>query len=226
MKVIIIRTFILYANSDLSIRWLHHDPAGAVLMKLFSYSFFWFSCILWTILNLEFLQWNLSRIVPLKWFEAIGLRFELVGCKQLTPSPLVSLPPSSATTTTGPGPATCMYWTPWVNTNTPDATGDYETITHLNSLVQSCSSSSIRAIECRTVGSRKSWNEAGDMDVKCDLDSQGLLCFNKVQRSGQCQDYEIRVFCDECPSKNSKSGSLSLDYLHTEGCDNKYDSVN
>lgn len=123
---------------------------------------------------------------------------------------LVSLPPSSATTTTGPGPATCMYWTPWVNTNTPDATGDYETIMHLNSLVQSCNSSSIRAIECRTVGSRKSWNEAGDMDVKCDLDSQGLLCFNKVQRSGQCQDYEIRVFCDECPSKNSNSGSLDM----------------
>lgn len=133
-----------------------------------------------------------------------------MGCKQLTPSPLVSRPPSSATTTTGPGPATCMYWTPWVNTNTPDATGDYETIMHLNSLVQSCNSSSIRAIECRTVGSRKSWNEAGDMDVKCDLDSQGLLCFNKVQRSGQCQDYEIRVFCDECPSKNSNTGSLDM----------------
>lgn len=175
-----------------------------------------FLYIFWNFLNFELIQWNLSRIVPLKWFEAIGLRFELVGCKQLTPSPLVSLPPSSATTTTGPGPATCMYWTPWVNTNTPDATGDYETIMHLNSLVQSCNSSSIRAIECRTVGSRKSWNEAGDMDVKCDLDSQGLLCFNKVQRSGQCQDYEIRVFCDECPSKNSKSGSLSYQVISIE----------
>ena len=156
----------------------------------------------------------LFRIVPLKWFEAIGLRFELVGCKQLTPSPLVSLPPTS--TTTGPGPATCMYWTPWVNTNAPDTTGDYETITHLNSLVQSCNTSNMRAIECRSVKSRKSWSEAGDVDVKCDLDSQGLLCFNKVQRSGQCQDYEIRVFCDECPGKGITN--LNRIYLYCKTC--------
>lgn len=152
------------------------------------------------------------RIVPLKWREAIGLRFELIGCKQLTPSPLVSVPPTSSTSP-GRGPTSCMYWTPWVNTNTPDTTGDYETIMHLNSLVRSCNMTDMKAIECRAVGTRKSWDEAGDIDVKCDLGAQGLVCFNRVQGGGQCQDYEIRVFCDECPSKHA-----FIDWFFREKC--------
>ncbi|KAK3108253.1 hypothetical protein FSP39_004202 [Pinctada imbricata] len=141
------------------------------------------------------------RVVPVEWQQAIGLRFELIGCNSPTPSPLATTPSPSQGTTPTPvpqGPATCLYWTPWVNTNTPDKVGDYETAYRLNDLVKACPTQFMKKIECRDVASKKPHDAAGDQDVKCNLDLKGLVCMNSMQANNRCLDYEIRVFCDEC----------------------------
>ncbi|XP_052092501.1 mucin-5AC-like [Mytilus californianus] len=137
------------------------------------------------------------RVYPLEWHNLVGLRFNLLGCQ----SPL----PSNIRTTQGPdqtpSPLSCMYWTPWVNTGTPDKVGEYETVYNLNQLVHSCDKKNMKAIECRDMASKMSHDKIGETGVQCDLTTVGgLLCRNDAQADHQCNDYEIRVFCDECPT--------------------------
>ena len=149
-----------------------------------------------------------SRVVPVEWQQAIGLRFELLGCQYPSPTPLSTTPTQAVGTTPSPspqGPATCLYWTPWVNTNVPDNIGEYETVYHLNDLVKACPPQYMKKIECRSVGTKKLFGSAGDVGVKCDMKIKGLMCMNSLQANNRCLDYEIRVFCDECLSKLNTS---------------------
>lgn len=51
-------------------------------------------------------------------------------------------------------------------------------------------------------------NETSQVGVLCDIPTGGLMCFNMDQPSGQCLDYEIRVFCE--PKGQDCSGTPSL----------------
>ena len=142
------------------------------------------------------------RVHPLEWHSAIGLRFNILGCKSPSPKPHLktTTPMVDSTATHTPGPLSCMYWTPWVSTSTPDKIGEYETIFNLDQLVHSCDKTNMKAIECRDMATKKSHDQIGETGVSCDLKTVGgLLCRNEAQSDKQCNDYEIRVFCDECP---------------------------
>ena len=50
------------------------------------------------------------------------------------------------------------------------------------------------AIEARVVGSQLPYNSTKDILTKINPDI-GLICFNKYQVDGQCEDYELRYCC-------------------------------
>ena len=59
----------------------------------------------------------------------------------------------------------------------------------------------MKSIECRDMASKKSHDQMGETGVQCDLTNVGgLICKNDAQPDKACSDYEIRVFCDECPT--------------------------
>lgn len=160
--------------------------------------------------NAVFVTFYFSRIHPVEWHESIGLRFNVIGCSTPSPTPSVSkITPSPGTTSTltqttlvtgtTAAPTACMYWTPWVNKNKPDASGEFESLWDMKSIVKFCDVHAVKAIECRTAGTHIDFNEVvGQKDVVCDLNNKGLLCQADQQSSGKCEDYEIRAYCDEC----------------------------
>ncbi|XP_033761396.1 mucin-5AC-like [Pecten maximus] len=165
------------------------------------------------------------RLRPLEWHKGIGVRFNLLGCLSPTPAPTTMEPfipgstmePFNKVTTMEPyispstfepyipgystaAPTSCLYWTPWISTVKPDQTGEYETIYNMKNLIRTCEMDRITKIECRAVGSHMAFNATGEIGIMCGMAYNGLVCLNSKQPSGQCQDHEIRAFCDECAS--------------------------
>lgn len=150
------------------------------------------------------------RIRPVEWHNGIGIRFNLVGCLSPTPAPTTMepfIPGVTVSPTTmepyipgrsTPVPTSCLYWTPWISTVTPDQTGEYETIYNMKNLIRTCNMNQITKIECRAVGTHTAFNATGEVGVMCGIQYNGLVCLNSKQKTGQCQDHEIRAFCDEC----------------------------
>lgn len=166
-------------------------------------------------LLLTFSMFSVCRVYPLEWHNLIGLRFNLLGCQSPSPKPNIRTTqgPDTMSTET-PNPLSCMYWTPWVNTGTPDKVGEYETIYNLNQLVHSCDKKNMGAIECRDMATKMSHDKIGETGVQCDLSTVGgLLCKNDAQDDHQCNDYEIRVFCDECPTGKETYCLLYKNYV-------------
>ncbi|KAK3611486.1 hypothetical protein CHS0354_039099 [Potamilus streckersoni] len=151
-----------------------------------------------------------KRINPVEWHDGIALRFSVIGCKapssvMTTIATVVSTGPGLSPTvvptpapTAGPIGTTCAYWTPWSNINTPDDLGEFENVWEMKKMVTMCEPTTIQAIECRTVGTHIPYNQAGETDVICDLNMNGVMCDASKQADGKCMDYEIRVFCDDC----------------------------
>ncbi|XP_076328320.1 mucin-5B-like isoform X2 [Tachypleus tridentatus] len=86
-------------------------------------------------------------------------------------------------------------WTPWMN-SPYQVGGDYELLEDLQLFQvysEYCGTDNITKIECRVVGSKKSIKAARQY-ATCDL-PKGLVCNDREQTSGMCQDYEIRVYC-------------------------------
>ncbi|XP_022252614.1 hemocytin-like [Limulus polyphemus] len=74
--------------------------------------------------------------------------------------------------------------------------GDYELLEdyRLSQIyTEFCGTDNITKIECRVVGSLKSIKAARQY-ATCNL-PKGLVCNDREQTSGMCQDYEIRVYC-------------------------------
>ncbi|KAL3831915.1 hypothetical protein ACJMK2_023609 [Sinanodonta woodiana] len=150
------------------------------------------------------------RINPVEWHDSIALRFSVIGCNapssvMVTIATVVSTGPGLSPTavptpapTAGPTATTCAYWTPWSNINTPDDLGEFENVWEMKKMVTMCEPTTIQAIECRTVGTHIPYNQAGETDVICDLNMNGVMCDASKQADGKCMDYEIRVFCDDC----------------------------
>ena len=89
-------------------------------------------------------------------------------------------------------------WTKWMDNHKPDAfSGESETFAELRAAsYMICDDTEIQGIECRVVGSHEQINETNQVNILCDINSGGLMCFSFDQPEANCLDYEIRVFCE------------------------------
>ncbi|XP_052248669.1 mucin-5AC-like isoform X9 [Dreissena polymorpha] len=92
-------------------------------------------------------------------------------------------------------PVTCG-WTTWIDGHKPDENGESELFADLRRSLQFCADTDIQGIECRVKTTHQMFNETDQIQVLCDINSGGLMCFAFDQPTGQCYDYEIRVFCE------------------------------
>ncbi|XP_013400493.1 mucin-5AC-like [Lingula anatina] len=88
----------------------------------------------------------------------------------------------------------CAKWTPWMDRDDPSGDRDAEHVgpTGFNP----CSGHEPIDIQCRTRGNNVPWELTGQViKVKC-TPSEGFVCENRDQPSGQnCFDYEVRFLC-------------------------------
>jgi len=82
-------------------------------------------------------------------------------------------------------------WTPWMSRDTPNASGDYETVANFAADGQSCAAPT--GIACRRKSDGKNASETGEV-LTC-TPSTGLVCKNAQQADGRCDDYEVRLYC-------------------------------
>ncbi|GFW41600.1 hemocytin [Trichonephila clavipes] len=127
-------------------------------------------------------------------------------------------------------------WTEWINSMDPND-NDGNDFENLKELVEThripCPLDHVRGIECRSVETQEP-AEATGQNVTCNP-TEGLLCRRKA-RTGDCDDYEIRVYCQcheevTCPpqqewkecafdcenSCHSLATDLSINSMCTEG---------
>lgn len=123
---------------------------------------------------------------------------------------------TASTTTKRPDTTgTCVDgWTDWFSVSSPsEGTGDFEVYEKIVLQHPICPKLHIRDIECkymaREAGSKKKSGQARsladyrsspDKSVQCTV-SDGLICYNSDQESGQCQDYKVRFLC-HCEEDN------------------------
>uniref|UniRef100_A0A061QFX2 Putative hemolectin n=1 Tax=Cupiennius salei TaxID=6928 RepID=A0A061QFX2_CUPSA len=105
------------------------------------------------------------------------------------------IPTTEAITTTTTIPKTLppvcdeTGWTEWMSGNLPDEQGEFETLGRLRVNHYFCEEGMIENIECRTKSSWRLVSEE-DEDIICNK-KVGLVC-----RGSQCDDYEVRVYCN------------------------------
>lgn len=85
----------------------------------------------------------------------------------------------------------CTQWDDWVNSNTPDGSGDYEPFAEVAKHSKLCTNPI--KIECLTTAGFQA-DDLGQI-ITCDLCS-GLQCdnMNQFDLSG-CADYKVRLAC-------------------------------
>ena len=88
-------------------------------------------------------------------------------------------------------------WTSWHNRDRPSGTGDWE-VRSLYLPKGTCADKNPSAVEARLVSSKQPFYFGGN--VLSISPSIGLICQNKHQSNGICQDYEVRYCCK--PGKN------------------------
>uniref|UniRef100_A0A1I8JRM6 EGF-like domain-containing protein n=1 Tax=Macrostomum lignano TaxID=282301 RepID=A0A1I8JRM6_9PLAT len=96
----------------------------------------------------------------------------------------------------GPSPTTsvCEEWTPWINLDRPSTGhGDVETMEKARRKWPNFCPKPMK-IQCRDAGSKISVDQVSQ-ELLCDLE-HGLLCINENQYPNNCNDYEIRFYCD------------------------------
>ncbi|XP_041113516.1 mucin-2-like [Polyodon spathula] len=100
-------------------------------------------------------------------------------------TPETTTPPPTTTTIITPEPLCSGTWSEWSNTMKPTSEndGDYEPVN------SSTCTNGIENIQCQstTTGSAR-------QKVTCDK-NKGLICYNKDQNNGLCNDYKIRICC-------------------------------
>jgi len=94
-------------------------------------------------------------------------------------------------------------WTAWHNRDRPGGSGDWE-VRGLYQPEGTCVGNRLppSAIQGRLVGNKKSWRSSGEV-LSVDVDD-GLICQNRLQTDGRCEDYEVRYCCSRaislCPN--------------------------
>jgi hypothetical protein len=103
-----------------------------------------------------------------------------------TPPPVVYPPP----VTYPPQPG--VKASDWLNRDSPTGNADWEALADLRGSVP-CARPT--GIECRVVGDKRDWRQAGQR-YKCSLDepNPGGICLNS-ENPGGCLDYEVRFLC-------------------------------
>ena len=112
-----------------------------------------------------------------------------------TTTTTTSRPPT--TTTTSPPECHETGWTKWISVTDPrkNEDGDLETYDNIRGVYRHfCPSDHVTYIQCRSIATKQGFQYGRDVHVTCDV-AHGLRCFNKQQPFGECDDYEIRVFC-------------------------------
>ncbi|XP_013399109.1 mucin-5AC-like [Lingula anatina] len=91
-------------------------------------------------------------------------------------------------------PSTSTTWTSWLDRDDPSGTGDWEHVGKTG--FNPCSNNDPIKIECRVKGTNQPWDQAGQViRTKC-TPSEGFVCVNADQPSGEtCKDYEVRFIC-------------------------------
>ncbi|WAR09835.1 CRAM-like protein [Mya arenaria] len=106
------------------------------------------------------------------------------------------------------GPVLCG-WTTWMDGHKPDPfTGESETFSELRTTYKFCQDTDIQGIECRVKDTHAMINQTDQVNFICDIASGGLMCFGFDQPTGQCLDYEIRLFCE--PAGQVCSGTPTM----------------
>ncbi|XP_013416351.1 mucin-5AC isoform X3 [Lingula anatina] len=85
-------------------------------------------------------------------------------------------------------------WTNWLNRDIPTATGDWENVGPTGH--NPCNSHEPIDIQCREKSTEQPWDQTGQVFKNKCTPSEGLVCVNADQASGQsCKDYEVRFLC-------------------------------
>ena len=99
-------------------------------------------------------------------------------------------PTTTMLTTTEAFDNDCLYYTDWLNTNTPYSNDEVENISDLLT-ISGFSPLEIVKIECRSRNQGVSAHLAGE-GATCTLE-EGLICKYRRQDDGRCDDYEVRL---------------------------------
>lgn len=76
-----------------------------------------------------------------------------------------------------------------------------------------CREDQVEYIQCRQVSNKASYDVADDVNTICSTKG-GFACYGSLQPDGQCNDYEIRVYCKcdlSCKYNNSKVNNNMLE---------------
>ena len=83
------------------------------------------------------------------------------------------------------------WLTRWFDRDSPNATGDYETLANLRATGDACDKPV--AVECRRKSDQVDWTATGEV-VTCNT-TKGFQCINADQSDGKCDNYEVRFYC-------------------------------
>jgi hypothetical protein len=88
----------------------------------------------------------------------------------------------------------------WLSADSPNATGDHESISALRSKFPADSCDSPLMLYAKEKDSAYVFSApAGDEVLEKFSATQGLVCRNAQQSDGMCRDYAVRYLCDETP---------------------------
>ncbi|XP_064145004.1 mucin-5AC [Loxodonta africana] len=125
----------------------------------------------------------------------------------------VTSPGSIVSTSPNQSCGEICQWTPWLDVSHPGRgvdSGDFDTLQNLRAHgFRVCQVP--RAVKCRAENAPNLPLEALGQHVECSR-TVGLICYNKDQASGLCDNYQIRVLCCSpapCPTTSHKSAPTS-----------------
>ncbi|XP_071073957.1 mucin-5AC [Dasypus novemcinctus] len=111
-------------------------------------------------------------------------------------SPRTPSGPPASSPSTAPSPTCTCQWSPWLDVSHPGRgldSGDFDTLENLRAHgYRVCRAP--RAVQCRAEEAPDVPLQALGQRVECSA-AVGLICYNRDQVSGQCDNYQIRVLC-------------------------------
>lgn len=138
------------------------------------------------------------QIRPVDFSEAIGLRFDVYGCKSPPMTPVPTTKTTELTTTPATPPPLCMSgWSSWINRVDPaEGSGDFEKMT-AEEAAKFCHGGILSKVEC--IDAETGDNFESLSEATCTV-TDGLICNNDPELSIVCRNYKIRYEC-QCTGK-------------------------
>uniref|UniRef100_A0A4W2GY39 Mucin 5AC, oligomeric mucus/gel-forming n=1 Tax=Bos indicus x Bos taurus TaxID=30522 RepID=A0A4W2GY39_BOBOX len=128
-----------------------------------------------------------------------------------TPSTAPASTPGMASALPSPCCGQDCHWSPWLDVSRPEQgmdSGDFDTLENLRAHgYQVCQEP--RAVECQAEGAPGVPLATLGQHVECSP-TVGLICYNRDQASGHCDNYQIRVLCcvpPACPTSGTETRS-------------------